>query len=80
VYPSREHPYFTSGRLLNGAAVPFFLLYCQALNYVFSWVTRLWPRIILFGGIVLFIIISQFVVNQPALASRYNFFHLNQAL
>ena len=80
VYPSREHPYFTSGRLLNGAAVPFFLLYCQALNYVFSWVPRLWPRIILFGGIVLFIIISQFVVNQPALASRYNFFHLNQAL
>jgi hypothetical protein len=23
-YPSREHPYFTSGRLLNAAAVPFF--------------------------------------------------------
>jgi len=80
VYPSREHPYFTSGRLLNGAAVPFFLLYCQALNYVFSWIVRLWPRIILFGGIVLFIIVSQFIVNWPAFASRYNFFRLNQAL
>lgn len=80
VYPSREHPYFTSGRLLNGAAVPFFLLYCQALNCVFSWIPRLWPRIILFGGIVLFIIVSQFVVNRPVFASRYNFFHLTQAL
>jgi len=79
-YPSREHPYFTSGRLLNGAAVPFFLLYCQALNYVFSLIPRLWPRIILFGGIVLFIIVSQFVVNRPAFASRYNFFHLSQPL
>src|SRR5437588_907735 len=26
-YPSREHPYFTSGRLLDAAAVPFFLLF-----------------------------------------------------
>jgi hypothetical protein len=78
VYPSREHPYFTSGRLLSAAAVPFFLLYCQGLNCVFSWTPRLWPRIILFGGIVLFIIVSQFVVNGPAFASRYNFFHLNQ--
>jgi Predicted membrane protein (DUF2142) len=80
VYPSREHPYFTSGRLLNGAAVPFFVLYCQALDYVFSWIPRLWPRIILFGGIGLFIVVSQFVINRPAFASRYNFFHLNERL
>jgi hypothetical protein len=33
VYPSREHPFFTSGRLLSGAAVPFFLLYSQAMDY-----------------------------------------------
>ena len=78
-YPSREHPFFTSGRLLSAAAVPFFLLYSYALDRVFSWVSRMWLRGILFGGIVLFIVASQLIVNWPALSSRYNFFHLSQA-
>jgi hypothetical protein len=79
-YPSREHPFFTSGRLLSGAAVPFFLLYSQAMGWLFSWIPRMWPRIIFFGGIVLFVIVSQSIVNWPALSSRYNFFHLNPPL
>jgi hypothetical protein len=73
VYPSREHPFFTTGRLLNGAAVPFFLLCCTAIDY---WIPRMWPRIILFIGMVLFITVSQSVVNWPAFSSRSNFFHL----
>jgi hypothetical protein len=79
-YPSREHPYFTSGRLLSGAAVPFFLLYSQALDCVLSRIPREWPRIILFGGLVVFIAVSQGALNWPAFSSRYNFFHLNDAL
>jgi predicted membrane protein DUF2142 len=78
VYPSREHPFFTSGRLLSAAAVPFFLLCSQALDRALSWIARMWPRIILFGGIALLIIVSQSIVDWPALSSRYNFFHLNQ--
>jgi hypothetical protein len=73
VYPSREHPFFTSGRLLNGAAVPFFILCCTALD---CWIPRARPRIILFAAMVLFIIISQSVANCPAFSSRYNFLHL----
>ena len=80
VYPSREHPFFTSGRLLSAAAIPFFLLYCQALNWALSWSPRIWPRVALVAGIVLFMLVSQFVLNRPAFASRYNFFHLSQAL
>jgi len=79
VYPSREHPFFTSGRLLSGAAVPFFLLYSHALDCVLSRIPREWPKIILFGGLVLFILVSQGVLNWPAFSSPYNFFHLNQA-
>ena len=79
VYPSNEHPYFSSGRLLSAAAVPFFLFYSQALDCVFSRIPRKWLRIILFTGIVLFMVVSQAVVNWPAFSSRYNFFHLNQA-
>jgi hypothetical protein len=78
-YPSRDHPFFTSGRLLSAAAVPFFLLYSYALDRVFSWVPRMWLRGILFGGIVLLMVTSQLTVNWPALSSRYNFFHLSQA-
>jgi hypothetical protein len=80
VYPSREHPFFTSGRLFSAAAIPFFLLYCQALNWALSWSPRIWPRVVLVAGIVLFMLVSQFVLNRPAFASRYNFFHLSQAL
>jgi hypothetical protein len=76
VYPSREHPYFTSGRLLSAAAVPFFLLYSEALDCVLSRVPRQWPRTILFAGIVLFIVVSQSVVNWPVFSSDYNWFHL----
>jgi hypothetical protein len=80
VYPSREHPYFTSGRMLIAAAVPFFLLYCHALDWALSWSPRIWLRIILVAGIVLFITVSQLAINRPALSSGYNFFHLSQAL
>jgi hypothetical protein len=80
VYPSSEHPYFTSGRLISAAAVPFFLLYSYALERVLSWIPVQWPRIILSGGIVLFITVSQCVLDWPAFSSRYNLFHLNQTL
>ncbi|PWT78965.1 MAG: hypothetical protein C5B58_14505 [Acidobacteria bacterium] len=80
VYPSREHPYFTSGRLLSAAAVPFFLLYSEALDCVMGRIPRQWPRAILFAGIVLFIVVSQSVVNWPALSSDYNWFHLHQGV
>jgi hypothetical protein len=79
LYPSNEHPYFTSGRLLSAAAVPFFLFYSQALDCLFSRIPRMRLRIILFAGIALFVTVSQTVVNWPAFSSRYNFFHLNQA-
>jgi len=78
-YPSREHPYFTSGRLLSAAAVPFFLLYAEAFDWILSRIPREWPKIILFGALVLFILVSQGVLNWPAFSSPYNWFHLNQA-
>jgi hypothetical protein len=78
-YPSRGHPYFTSGRLLSAAAVPFFLLYAEAFDCLLSRIPRAWPKIVLFGGLVMFIVVSQGVVNWPTFSSRYNFFRLNQA-
>lgn len=78
-YPSREHPYFTSGRLLSAAAVPFFLLYAEAFGCVLCRIPRDWPKTVLFAGLVLFIVGSQGALNRLAFSSRYNFFHLNEA-
>ena len=76
VYPSREHPYFTSGRLLGAAAIPFFLLYARALDWTMCRMTRNWPRLFVLGGIVFVLIISQALLNWPAFSSHYNFFHM----
>ena len=74
-YPSREHPYFTSGRLLNAAAVPFFLLFAYAIDRVAIWTKRDWAKWILLGVIALATISWQLSINAPALESGYNFFH-----
>jgi hypothetical protein len=74
-YPSREHPYFTSGRLLDAAAVPFFLLFAYVIDRVSSWTKREWLRWTLLGAILLLLCVSQLQVNAPAFSSRYNFFH-----
>jgi hypothetical protein len=74
-YPSQEHPYFTSGRLLNAAAVPFFLVFVYVIDQFGSWTKREWLRWTLLGATVLFLTVSQLQVNAPAFSSRYNFFH-----
>jgi len=74
-YPSREHPYFTSGRLLNAAAIPFFLLFVYAIDRLGSWTKREWLRWTILGATALLLIGSQLQVNAPAFSSRYNFFH-----
>ena len=79
VYPSNQHPYFTSGRLLCAATVPFFLFYACALDFAFGRINQIWPRLILLGAIFILIVISQCVVNDAAFLSRYNFFHLRSA-
>src|SRR5882724_166483 len=74
-YPSREHPYFTSGRLLDAAAVPFFLLFVYAIDRFSGWTKQQWLRWTLLSVTVLVAVISQLEVNAPAFSSRYNFFH-----
>jgi len=74
-YPSRAHPYFTSGRLLNAAAIPFFILFAYAIERVASWTKRESIKWSLLGLIALLVLGWQLSINAPALSSRYNFFH-----
>jgi len=74
-YPSREYPYFTSGRLLNAAAVPFFLLFAYAIEQIANWTKRAWIQWMLLGAIALLTLSWQLSINASVLFSRYNFFH-----
>ena len=74
-YPSRAHPFFTSGRLLNAAAVPFFLLFAYAIDEITDLTRRNWPRWFVLGAIVFAICGWQLSINAPAFSSPYNFFH-----
>jgi hypothetical protein len=75
LYPSREYPYFTSGRLLDAAAVPFFLLFVYTIDRFSGWTKQQWLRWTLLGVTVLVAVVSQSQGNAPAFSSRYNFFH-----
>ncbi len=74
-YPSREHPYFVSGRLILGALVPFLALYVQGLVANPpdpAWVHPIVPLLV----IALFMFLSDLADTAPAFASPYNLLHM----
>jgi hypothetical protein len=75
-YPSRAHPFFTSGRLITGALVPFFLLYVHGLDRALAPVKVVWPGFLVLAGFVFFITVSEIELNSPAFDSAYNWFGL----
>jgi hypothetical protein len=75
VYPSREKPYFVSGRLIAGTILPFLLLYIDGLNRIlikFKLASRL---LVVVSVIVAVITISEIIISWPVFFSPYNWFH-----
>jgi hypothetical protein len=75
-YPSRDHPFFTSGRLLTGALIPFLVLYLAGLDRVLARWNNDRLRLLVLTGIVLLITVSEIKVNRPAFSSQFNWFRL----
>ena len=75
INPSRAHPYFTSGRLLSGALIPFGLLYVYGVSSLLRRVSAVLPLIVL-GVIVAFVTTSEILINRVVFASEHNWFHL----
>jgi hypothetical protein len=73
-YPSRAFPFFTSGRLIAGALVPFLALFAYGLEALLG----RWP--VLFAGAVAvtlaMMVVAQLAFVQPTVASPYNWLHL----
>ncbi len=75
-YPSRALPYFTSGRLLLGALIPFLIIYLQGMNWALQRLKFGWLRWWLLAAMGIMIAGSQIDIDQVAFSSAYNWFHL----
>jgi len=75
-YPSQESPYFTSGRLIVTALVPFLILYLDGLEKVLTLLKFRFNPLILVVIIVVAITFSEIALSWKVFASPYNWFHL----
>jgi hypothetical protein len=74
INPSREHPYFTSGRLLSGALIPFAVVYVYGVSWVCRRINTALALIVL-GLIVAFVTTSEILVNRVIFVSEHNWLH-----
>src|SRR5713101_4566545 len=75
INPSRAHPYFTSGRLLTGALIPFAIVYVYGEACVcgrFS--ARL--SVVVLSCVAVFMVASEIWVNRVVFVSEHNWFHI----
>jgi Predicted membrane protein (DUF2142) len=72
INPSRAHPYFTSGRLLSGALIPFAVVYVYGLAVICGRISTGLPVAL----VVAFVTASEIWVNRLVFASEHNWFHL----
>jgi hypothetical protein len=84
VNPSRLHPYFTSGRLLSGAIIPFALTYVYGISCLCHLATSRFRQthwietastLVVLGAIVVFSQASEIFITHPVFASEHNWFH-----
>ena len=74
-YPSREHPYFTSGRLMLGALIPFLLLFTFGLDRTLKKFGDA-AKFSVLAAIILFMLITEITIDWPVFPNPYNWFHM----
>lgn len=75
IYPSREYPYFASGRLISGALIPFAVLYAYGLTYLLRRIRNPLLPLAVLAAIILFALVSEVAVTHNVFASEHNWFH-----
>ena len=74
-YPSRAHPYFTSGRLLLGALIPFLLLFVFGLDRALNRFGHP-AKFLVLVAMILFMLASEIAIDWPIFLNAYNWFHV----
>jgi predicted membrane protein DUF2142 len=75
INPSPAHPYFTSGRLLSGALIPFAVVYVYGVAWMCRRISADLP-VVMLGLIAVFVTASEIWVNRLVFVSEHNWFHL----
>jgi hypothetical protein len=75
-YPSRAHPFLTSGRLALAALLPFVALYLSGLEVLLPGRRSAALRWVVLIGLVALMTVSEIGLSQGALHSGYNWFRL----
>ena len=76
MYPSREVPFFSSGRLILGALVPFIMLYLTGLGAIMDWLKVGKLRWTVVSLLLLLMLVSEISISASVFASAFNFYHL----
>ena len=74
-YPSRAHPFFTSGRLLLGALIPILILLASGLDFALQRFSQKMKFIVL-AALLLFMLAGEIAVDWRVFPCEYNWFHL----
>jgi hypothetical protein len=74
-YPSREHPFFVSGRLMLGLLIPFLLLFANGLDAALRKFS-LPAKFSLLAALLLFMLASEITIDWRIFPNEYNWFHL----
>jgi len=74
--PSRELPYFTSGRMILGALIPFLLVFVYGLDRGLSFSRSRRLSWLVLAGVILFMLSSEAAIDWPVFFSRYNWYHM----
>lgn len=75
-YPSLKHPYFSAGRLVSGALIPFLALYVVGLNVILTKAKSRVSGLAVILAITVLTAVSEAVMTAPVFGSAFNFFHL----
>ena len=73
--PTRDHPYFTAGRLLSGALIPFAVMYVSGISLLLRRAKVAVLLLSIIVAIVAVTAVSEIAVNHVVFASEHNWFH-----
>jgi len=76
VNPTREHPFFVSGRIIIGILLPFAIIYLSGLEILFRPIRRYIHPFVALMIFAVFVTISEFVIRRDIFHSNFNFFSL----
>ena len=75
-YPSREHPFFTSGRLISGIMIPFLIVYVNGLEILLTKLKLKINPLTIICIISAFVIISEIAISTMVFKSDFNLFNM----